>query len=458
MSGDRERRSDTSKTEADSVRTDSSGALQGSDPDPDPDAEQEQEQEPDADPARGPTVPELLAALLPRKGEHLEPGDVVGRGGMGAVLTTYDRGLDRRVALKRLSYKSAAKTTWVATLIREARLTARLDHPCVVPIYEVGVREEGEVYYTMKLVEGEQLSTLVRRTPASKRPRSELLDLIDALIQVCGAVSAAHAIGYVHCDIKPQNIMIGRFGAVYLMDWGGAQAFGQARARERRSPESQWLEGRRLSVRTPAFMAPEQARRERVSPKTDVFLLGSVLYFVLTGASPFGDESIERMRERAAACDFRPPSAVEPGVSPTLEAIVLRAMAADPEARYPSSEALAGALKAVQRGGGWTLPVATYPAGAMIIREGELAHTAYVILSGSCEVLRGGQRLRIMTVDEVFGETAIFAGVPRSASVRALEATTLGVVSRETFEHDVAQWNPWMARFVQTLAKRLAGE
>lgn len=416
------------------------------------------------DAASGEQTPEaiavhsLLAAVLPPEAQRLETNGLVGRGGMGSVLRVRDRGLERTVALKKLGPKSIHKTTWVAALIREARLTARLDHPCIVPIYEVGVREGGDVYYTMKLVEGEQLSRVVRRTPVAERSRSELLDLVDGLIRVCGAVAAAHAIGYVHCDIKPQNIMLGKFGAVYLMDWGGARAFGPARTEERRSTEARWLEGKRLMVRTPAFMAPEQARREPVTPLTDVFLLGSVLYFLLTAASPYGHPDVEVMRQRAAACEFDRPSEREPSVPLALEEIVLKAMAEDPRDRYPSALALADALKAYERGGGWEFPTANYEAGEFIIREGEVAHTAYVIIQGACEVLRGDQVLRTMHTGEVFGETAIFAGLPRTASVRALEPTRVGIVTRDIFERDVARWNPWMARFVETLAKRLADD
>lgn len=412
---------------------------------------------------RAPKFDDLIRTLLPTSG-RLSLGDLIGSGGMGSVTAAREQGLERTVALKQLADEHRENPTLVASLIREARVTARLEHPCVVPIYEIGVREYDHVYYTMKRIEGDTLSSVVRRSALAERTRAELLDLVDAIIRICGAVAAAHDIGYVHCDIKPQNIMLGRFGAVYLMDWGGAQPFGKAREEARRSREAAVLGGKRIVVRTPAFMAPEQAVRAKVTPATDIFLLGGVLYYVATGCAPYsGAGSVENMRSRAKAGSFQPPSVRDPSIEPALEAIILRAMAFDPEDRYPSAQALADALKAYSRGSGWEFPIRTYEAGEVIIQEGEVAETAYVIIDGSCEVSRvgddgGEQRLRVMDAGEVFGETAIFAGVRRTATVRALEPTKVGVITRDLFERDVARWNPWMARFVETLAKRLAAD
>lgn len=419
------------------------------------------------------SIASLLREVVPETDARMEFGGELGRGGMGSVVEVTDRGLKRPVALKQLREDLAGRPAWAAALVREARLTARLQHPSVLPVYDIGVRNEHRVYYTMKLVEGRTLAEIVQAKPVAERTRTELLDQLDAVIQVCGAVATAHEMGIAHCDIKPHNIMIGGFGAVYLMDWGGARPFGQAsRVGEANEPpedslapldatDPSWINDVEFGVGTPAFMAPEQANGEPVDGKTDVFALGSVLYYIVTGRSPFARADAPRTMAAAKACEFpRPASLVD--VSEALEAIVLQAMARDPQDRYASASELAEALKRFERGGGLEFPILEVEAGERIIREGEIADTAYIIIEGRCEVFRdtpegGEERLRIMEADDVFGETAIFAGLPRTASVRALEPTRLYVIRRQVFETEIERWNPQVARFVETLARRLAG-
>jgi eukaryotic-like serine/threonine-protein kinase len=415
------------------------------------------------------TIQQLLNTSLPGNGERLELRREVGRGGMGSVWLAIDRSLRRPVALKQLDDAYATNMTQVANFLREARVTAQIDHPNLVPVYEVGVRDGHRIYYTMKLIEGEDLAVRVRSKPLEERGQTELLDQIDAVIRICGAVAAAHDFGYVHCDIKPHNIMLGRYGAAYLMDWGLAQPLSREavirssahdEAQEVSGHEPKWLrDASEFSGGTPAFMAPEQAREGTITAQTDVFALGAVLYFILTARGPFTNRSREEALRRATACDFEHPSALREDIPPALEAIVLKAMSEQPRDRYSTVEALATALTRYLRGGGWEFESIAIAAGEVVVRQGEYADAAYIIVSGRCEVTRddqGEQRvLRIMEAGEVFGETAILAGSPRTATVRALTDVTLYAITGEVFEREVGRWNPWVAQFVQTLARRL---
>jgi serine/threonine-protein kinase len=414
------------------------------------------------------TLERLLMATLPRDDERHELHELIGQGGMGKVLVALDRRLRRPVALKELDERRATDVRSVAAFIQEARLAARLDHPHIVPVHELGVREGHHVFFTMKLVEGEDLAALVRRQGIDGRSRNELLDLIEVMIKVCDALSSAHEQGVVHCDLKPHNIMVGRFGAVYLMDWGLAREQVRPTGEGAQEPEAgqdmgSWLEVSEPGgvAGTPAYMPPEQARGQEITQRTDVFALGCCLYFVLTGQAPFAAPTRKEAMNWARRCAYRNPSELRDDIPGGLERIVLKAMAEDPADRYESSEALKKDLTAYMRSGG-DFPQITFKEGDWIIREGERGDCAYIIVSGRCEVSKvhdDGERriLREMGPKDVFGETAILADVPRTADVRALERSVLMEVRRDLFEREIDRMVPWMGAFTRTLAHRLAG-
>lgn len=183
------------------------------------------------------------------------------RGGMGTVYRAHDCELDRAVAIKVLS-----PTAWSAESLermrQETRILARLEHPGVVPIYDVGQLEDGRLYYVMKLVRGQRLDE-----HAAGRTLAERLRLF---VRVCDPVAFAHARGIVHRDLKPENVMVGEFGEVLVMDWGIAIGHAGGRASE----------GSGAIAGTRAYMAPEQARGETVDARADIYSLGAILEFL----------------------------------------------------------------------------------------------------------------------------------------------------------------------------------
>ena len=174
------------------------------------------------------------------------------RGGMGVVYEADDLELERRVALKVLATELTTPDA-AERMRREARIIARLEHPGIVPVHDVGELADGRVYYAMKLVRGVRLDAFARQ----QHGRTELLRVF---LRVCEAVAFAHAAGVVHRDLKPENVMVGEFGAVLVMDWGVAGAIGE-----------------RAAAGTPGFMAPEQERGEAIDARADVFALGRML-------------------------------------------------------------------------------------------------------------------------------------------------------------------------------------
>jgi len=217
-----------------------------------------------------------------------------------------------------------------ARLEREARIIARLEHPGIVPVHDAGVLQDGRLYYAMKLVRGKRLDEWVER--ATSLP--ERLQLFE---KICDAVAFAHAHGIIHRDLKPQNIMIGPFGEVLVMDWGVAKEMGQDQSNpsqgEKNGPlgASQTLQGTVLG--TPGYMAPEQARGDAaVDAGADIYSLGAILYFLLTGQAPAQAE--HDPNSSVPASTLIPARRLDRTIPRPLEAICLKALTAEREGRY----------------------------------------------------------------------------------------------------------------------------
>jgi serine/threonine protein kinase/Leucine-rich repeat (LRR) protein len=280
------------------------------------------------------------ADLLPaefRQGERYEIGPELARGGMGEVLTARQVTIRRSVALKRILGDASLNPRQRLRFIEEAQITGQLEHPNIVPVYDLATDVDGQPYYTMKLVQGitlkKVLQLLEKDTPATvaKYPLAALLTIFQ---KVCDAVAFAHAKGVIHRDLKPANIMVGSFGEVLVMDWGlakilrhssfqnqeGARGPSNAGGNAGRSgPQLQSVrseEGDGFAtlngavIGTPHFMAPEQARGdiEQLDERSDVFSLGSILYQILTLQYPFPGRNVAEILEKIQSGDFIPPA------------------------------------------------------------------------------------------------------------------------------------------------------
>lgn len=290
----------------------------------------------------------------------------IGRGGMGVVHRAFDRDLGRFVALKIVrsdvlgkSHGSDPERT-LPRFLEEAQITGQLDHPGIVPVHDIGVDPQGRVFFTMKLVEGEDLRAVFRRVRHGD-PGWSLTRALNLMLRICEAVSYAHAKGVVHRDLKPGNVMVGRFGETYVMDWGLARVkdaivertFARSARRMASSGDSTqpWtLEGD--VVGTPYFMPPEQARgeTEKIGPQVDVYAIGAMLYQLIAGKMPFeipgGSNTPTEVLARVLD---GPPDRLEtlsPETPAALIAIVEKAMERERENRYPSVIALADDLRA----------------------------------------------------------------------------------------------------------------
>lgn len=285
-----------------------------------------------------------------RKGRTEE----LGRGGAGRVVVARDHFLGRDVALKELhrdvtqnpKYDTLHVRGLEARFLREARVTGQLEHPAIVPVYELGRRRDGTLYYTMRRVRGRTLAQAF----ADTRSLEGRLAFVPDLLTACRAVAAAHHRAVVHRDLKPQNVMLGPHGETYVMDWGLARVMGRA---DRQQPTVQLAPdltgGRDLGpVGTPSYMAPEQAsgHRDDIDERSDVWGLGAMLFELLTGRAPYVGRSPWEVLAEVQAGPPPPVTSLAPNAPPELVAVCAKALAWKREDRYRDAGALAADLDA----------------------------------------------------------------------------------------------------------------
>jgi TolB-like protein/predicted Ser/Thr protein kinase/Flp pilus assembly protein TadD len=270
-----------------------------------------------------------VTKMLGKLGDY-ELLEEVGRGGQGVVFRARQKSLNRIVALKVIGLGQWATKAHLKRFRLEAEAAASLDHPCIVPIYEVGERD-GQCYFSMKFVEGGQLDEVVKHTPISIQQAVELI------AKVARTVHYAHEHGILHRDIKPGNILLDSKGEPHLTD------FGLARLVESESTVTRTLE----VLGTPSYMAPEQAagNNAKLTSSTDVYGLGAVLYQLLTGHPPFAGGTTYETIKLLLETEPRPPRLWNLKVDYDLSTICLKCLEKDPQRRYLSALALAGDLE-----------------------------------------------------------------------------------------------------------------
>ncbi len=390
---------------------------------------------------------------------RLENAGLLGRGGMGWVHRVFDHSIGRHAALKLLDDETAARPEAAHAFLVEAQIAGQLEHPNIVPVYDLQLGDDGTPrFFTMRLVEGATLGSLVDPVRAEQRPESELWELLGVFLKVCDAVSFAHSRGVVHRDLKPDNVMVGAFGQVYVLDWGIARVLERAEVRVAEAEDASSIDAPGNPVGTYVYMSPEQAwgRTADIDARTDVFALGAMLYHLLTGRPPYRGSSTRDVIEAARAARVRPPQELVASLPPALCDIAMKAMSAAPADRYPDVASLRRQVEHAMRSG-LALTRVSFPAGTTIVREGDPPDAAYIVTRGRCEAFRGTgttrEVLRQMGPGDVFGEMALLSSSPRSASVVALEDVDAMVITREVLEREVHA-DSWVVSLLRTLVSR----
>ncbi len=270
-------------------------------------------------------------------------------GGMGTVFLAEDLELSRRIAIKVLN--AAEDSPDISRrMVREAQIIARLEHPGIVPVHDVGFLPDGRVFYAMKLVRGERLDEYAAKTESLK-------DRLRKFQAGCDAVAFAHAHGVIHRDLKPANIMIGSFGEVLVLDWGVAKILDSSqisaeaetlilpnRSRSRDDDNDHELANTHQGtiIGTPGYMSPEQARGEtrHLDERADVYSLGAILYFLLTGKAPLGAVPSDEAGNAGRPLAGPNPRTLDKTISKAAEAVCLKAIAASSGDRYATAAEL----------------------------------------------------------------------------------------------------------------------
>ena len=276
-------------------------------------------------------------------------GAELGRGGVGRVNRAFDRDLGRTVAMK-LPLVWPLPDDEAAKFVEEAQATGQLEHPNIVPIYDIGRLPTGELYYTMKRVRAYSLRDVIR---GLKSGADEIVAeygptrLLNIFLQVCLAIHYAHTRGVIHRDLKPDNIMLGEFGEVHVMDWGLARIMDREVVTDRSLKQGHKAEVGQ-TVGTPAYMPPEQAKGilDQVNERSDVYSLGVILYELVTLVQPSTRENVMATLMAVITEPIPSPSTVtETPISEDMEHIIMRALEKDPADRWPSAKALHDAVE-----------------------------------------------------------------------------------------------------------------
>jgi len=283
-------------------------------------------------------------------------------GGLGIVFRGFDQKLHRDLAIKFIRERRRTNPIDVQRFRVEAEITSRLDHPGVAPVHGYGLTESGVPFYAMRMVEGQTLQECIddfhtRFSQKDKHPGGQSLEfrkLLTSFISVCKTIEYAHTRGVINCDIKPGNVMLGKYGETVVLDWGCAKYVGSEGRAESVGEESlkplsdtgdsasEYATGG-----TPIYMSPEQhAHADDVGPLSDIYGLGVTLYRLITGQPAFRpDNGLAKVREQVLRGRFRKPTDVCPWISKALEAICLKAMSLAPDDRYQSPGELAAELE-----------------------------------------------------------------------------------------------------------------
>lgn len=396
-------------------------------------------------------------------------------GGMGAILEVIDQDLYRPAAMKIIkpSFKNDERA--LVEFIREAKITAMLEHPNIIPIHELGLSDETGLYFTMKLMKGEPLHHIlneIKKGNPDYESKYDTYSLVNIFRKICDAVDFAHSKNIIHRDIKPHNVIVGRFGEVILMDWGLALYIGDPDKDENdllqrdalRAISNLTDEEKNIVQGSPAYMAPEQVNGEfsLLDKKTDIFLLAATFYHILTLEAPYTGENLKEVLNKARERDLTYPQKRSPNrhIPDELCRIVMKASSLKKEERHSSVQELINDIDDAVSGRWLKQEKKIFASGQFLMKEGEDPGEAYLITKGKVQVYRQDDShpkvvLGILNEGDIVGEMALITDDKRSASVEALEDTETLVLTKDILTRSLKNMPSYIEKIMATLTHRL---
>lgn len=412
----------------------------------------------------GPAVRRLLKPFT-EKERYQKAGDI-GEGGLSKVTSSFDGLLGRIVAVKELKEENFSDPDHLKAFITEARMISYLDHPGVVTVYDTHLTEDGRLRYTMQLVEGRTLSEFLQyHIETEVVYENYLFDVLNIFTKLCETLAYAHDKGVIHLDIKPENVMLGNYGEVKIMDWGNARlyddSFYQDYVRKfvsEGSDASIQMDADEAIFGTPLYMSPEQTlSRSELGPTSDIFSVGVVIYELLTGQKPFAAPTVEEIIERVRT--LAPPAVHElnPDIPLRLSGIIQRMMQKAPGDRHQSAHEVLNDIQAAQTSG-QAFPLWEIPAGQVIFHEGDPGDFTIRIKSGRVEISKQNQGTRVVLAElgpgDVLGELSVFSNMPRTATATTLEDTAVYLMRNSEVNAELDKLSPWVSQMISALSKR----
>jgi serine/threonine protein kinase len=411
-----------------------------------------------------PAVRRLLEPFLSKERYHKV--DNIGEGGLSRVTTSFDVCLNRIVAMKELREEFLSDPDLLNAFITEVKMISYLDHPGVVTVYDTHLTGDQELRYTMQLVEGQTLQEfLAHHQQPDVVSENYLSDVTNVFTKLCETLAYVHDKGVIHLDLKTENIILGHYGEVMIMDWGNAYLYNPSlyeeyvrKFRKESSETNIELEVRDAILGTPLYMSPEQTvSRTDLGPMSDIFSIGVVMYELLTGQRPFAAATVIEIVENVRTFVPPPVHELNPDIPIRLSNIIGKMMQKEPGDRYQSAHEVLHDLQAAQTSG-QAFPLWEIPAGRVIFHEGDPGDFTIRIKSGKIEIAKDNQGskkvLAILGPGDVLGELAVFSDLPRTATATTLEDTAVYLMRSGEVNAELDKLSPWVSQMIHALSNR----
>lgn len=411
-----------------------------------------------------PAVRRLLEPFLSE--ERYAKVDDLGEGGLSRVTSSFDRCLNRIVAVKELREEFLSDPDLLNAFITEVKMISYLDHPGVVTVYDTHLTAEQELRYTMQLVDGQTLQEFLQHYQQPEAAcENYLSDVINIFTRLCETLAFVHDKGVVHLDLKPENIILGQYGEVMIMDWGNASLFNPSlyedyvrKFRKTGAEANMELEVRDAILGTPLYMSPEQTlSRNELGPASDLFSIGVVIYELLTGHRPFAAPTVVEIVERVRTHVPPPVHEMNPDIPVRLSHIVGKMMQKAPGDRHQSAHEVLHDLQTAMTSG-QAFPLWEIPAGQVIFHEGDPGDFTIRIKSGRIEISKENQGSKKVLAElgpgDVLGELAVFSNLPRTATATTLEDTEVYLMRSAEVNAELDKLSPWVSQIIHALSNR----